>query len=179
MSSEHDWTVGSIQYKWLANDLASAASNRTLTPWIVLATHRMMYTTQLQEEGDFKVSLAMREHLEPLLYKYRVNLMLVGHQHSYERSCPAYKGECVDDGVSGTTHIVAGSAGASAEKGGFSPSLGNFSVAHVNDYGYLRLSANSSMLHVEFVRTNSYENESGEKQPPGSVWDSVTLMPWT
>ena len=61
--------------------------------------------------------------------------MLVGHQHSYERSCAAYQGQCVDDGRSGTVHIVAGSAGASIEKGGFSPKYGNISLRHLDDYG--------------------------------------------
>ena len=80
---------------WLEADLASV--NRTATPWVVITGHRMMvcagtvvmdcslaqYTTQLLEEGDYIVSLHMREALEPLIYQYQVNLMLVGHQHSY------------------------------------------------------------------------------------------------
>ena len=41
LSSEHDWTVGSRQYTWLAADLATV--DRAVTPWVVLATHRMMY----------------------------------------------------------------------------------------------------------------------------------------
>ena len=47
LSSEHDWRNGSRQYTWLENDLK--AVDRSNTPWIVLATHRMMYTTQLNE----------------------------------------------------------------------------------------------------------------------------------
>lgn len=41
LSSEHDWRNGSVQHLWLQRDLA--AVNRTSTPWVVLATHRMMY----------------------------------------------------------------------------------------------------------------------------------------
>ena len=58
----------------------------------------------------------MRAELEPLLTRERVNLMLVGHQHSYERSCAAFGGACVADGKSGTVHVVAGTAGATHEK---------------------------------------------------------------
>lgn len=43
----------------------------------------MQYTTQLQEEGDYIVSVHMRAAFEDLLYENQVNLMLVGHQHSY------------------------------------------------------------------------------------------------
>lgn len=77
------------------------------------------------------------------------------------------------DGLSGTVHIVVGSAGASAEKGGFSPALGNFSRAHVNDYGYLRVDANRTRLLVEFVRSNPHDGVAA-----GQVWDSVVLRPW-
>jgi hypothetical protein len=43
----------------------------------------LQYTTQLLEEGDYIVSLYMRQALEELIYQNQVNLMLVGHQHSY------------------------------------------------------------------------------------------------
>lgn len=38
MSSEHDWTKGSEQYKWIEKDLASV--DRKKTPWIILTSHR-------------------------------------------------------------------------------------------------------------------------------------------
>ena len=77
----------------------------------------------------------MSTQVEPLLAKHKVNLMLVGHQHSYERSCAAYGGRCVPPGQHGTVHLVVGSAGATLERGGFSPALGNFSMAHVDAWG--------------------------------------------
>ena len=43
----------------------------------------VQYTTQLQENADYIVSVHMREEMEELIYQYQVNLMLVGHQHSY------------------------------------------------------------------------------------------------
>lgn len=58
-----------------------------------------------------------------LIYKYRVNLMLVGHQHSYERSCAVFNKTCVPSGQA-PVHIVVGSAGAGLETGGFSPLVG-------------------------------------------------------
>jgi hypothetical protein len=173
MSSEHDWRNGSVQQAWVERDLA--AVNRTATPWIVLATHRMMYTTQLLEAGDYAVSLALRAHCEHLLRRYKVNLMLVGHQHSYERSCEVWNGTCVDAarGERGTTHIVAGSAGASLEKGGFSPALGNWSVKHINAWGYTRIDADRSRMKVEWIKVA--QPLVGE---PKEVWDSFEILPW-
>ena len=46
MSTEHNFTEGSPQYKWMEDDLKNV--NRTLTPWIVIAGHRAMYTSQIQ-----------------------------------------------------------------------------------------------------------------------------------
>lgn len=164
MSSEHDWTRGSEQYRWLEHDLAHV--DRLKTPWIVLTAHRMMYTTQLSEDADLKVSIHFREELEDLLWQYKVNLMLVGHQHSYERSCPVRKGKCTPDGK-GPVHIVIGSAGAGLERGGFSRDIGEWSVSHINDWGYLRIHSTVAQMHVQFVRNRD-----------GSVYDEVTLKPW-
>lgn len=35
----------------------------------------------------------MRQHMEPLLYRYGADLILSGHVHAYERHHPTYKGE--------------------------------------------------------------------------------------
>lgn len=164
MSSEHNWCKGSPQYKWLEKDLARV--DRSKTPWVVLTAHRMMYTTQLGEDADLKVSIHFREELEGLMWKYKVNLMLVGHQHSYERSCPVRDGECTPDGV-GPVHIIVGSAGASLETKGFSNQIGNWSVSHVNDWGYLRVDSSEEAMRLQFVLNRN-----------GAVYDEVTLQPW-
>lgn len=165
MSSEHDWTRGSEQFAWLERDLA--AVDRQETPWVVLTAHRMMYTTQLGEDADLQVSLRFREELEELLWTHKVNAMLVGHQHSYERSCAVRAGECTADGV-GPVHIVVGSAGAGLEQQGFSAAIGNWSVSHVNDWGYLRVAATARAMTLQFVLNRN-----------GAVYDEVTLEPWT
>ena len=196
-SSEHDWRTGSIQHRWIDGDLEKV--DRSVTPWVLVATHRMMYTTQMDEEADFRVSLGMRQHLEPLLVKHRVNMMLVGHQHSYERSCPVVNGTCVDNG---TVHLTVGSAGATLEKHGvrpfkdaacpwnkrafaahdqdhthkmnpsqFSPKYGNFSLVHRNRFGYIRLAASAEEMDVEFVEVPSAK----ERHEDVRITDRVTL----
>jgi acid phosphatase type 7 len=49
ISSEHDFTAGSDQYAWLEQDLS--AVDRAVTPWLVVAAHRPMYTSE-----DYPVS---------------------------------------------------------------------------------------------------------------------------
>lgn len=46
MSTEHNFTQGSPQYEWMEKDLKNV--NRSLTPWIVIAGHRAMYTSQIE-----------------------------------------------------------------------------------------------------------------------------------
>ncbi|GMF10884.1 unnamed protein product [Phytophthora lilii] len=188
MSSEHNWTRGSEQYEWLRHDLEQV--DRSVTPWVVLTAHRMMvglhkycwdlryevllthsslflqYTTQMNIEPDMKVSYKFQEEVEDLIYKHRVNLMMVGHEHAYERSCPLYRKECVADGK-GTVHIVVGSAGYPLGTEDFSSKYGNWSLRHVNDYGYLRIATSPEDMRIQFVLNKN-----------GNVYDEFTIEPW-
>ena len=57
----------------------------------------------------------------------------------------------------GPVHVVVGSAGATVEATGFSPEIGNWSVANADDYGYLRLAATKNSLTVGFVLNTNGE----------------------
>ena len=175
LSSEHHLAPGSVQHEWLIKDLervrgsGSGGGSGGGVPWVVVTLHRMLYTTQLCEEADYINSLLLRKQLEATLRKYRVNLVLVGHQHSFERSCAVYDGKCVGAGAHGTVHATVGTAGAGIEKCGFDPTdqHGNFSVARANKWGYARVAATEETLTLEFV-TNA----------DGAVWDTSTLRRW-
>jgi hypothetical protein len=70
LSSEHNYTVGSAQYKWLEADLQ--AVDRNVTPWVVLNLHRAMYINSNfggPVYSDLAVSALMIANLEPLLWK--------------------------------------------------------------------------------------------------------------
>ena len=108
MDAEHDWQMGSNQYSWLEADLA--AVDRTKTPWLVVTSHRPVYTTPECEQKTHFISEIMQENLNPLFEKYQVNLVLAGHAHWYQRLCSVRGGKCVDD-LGGTTHVTIGSAG--------------------------------------------------------------------
>eukprot|EP00891_Asterochloris_glomerata_P003873 jgi/Astpho2/3873/Aster-04384 len=76
-----NYQYSSAQYQWLQADLQSV--NRTQTPWVVVQFHNPWYSTYA---GSFKQVECLRYALEPLLYKYGVDLILNGHVHAYERS---------------------------------------------------------------------------------------------
>ncbi|KAF4659695.1 hypothetical protein FOZ61_004553 [Perkinsus olseni] len=85
LSSEHDWTEGSAQWLWLEHDLSTV--DRSLTPWIVLTSHRPMLVAVIGEPRN-TIEDHMADALMPLLKKYEVDLVTAGHWHHYERTKP-------------------------------------------------------------------------------------------
>jgi len=82
------------QYTWLENDLKNV--NRTVTPWLFLAWHDPWYCTNTVHYED---DLVMQESYEALLYQYKVDIVLNGHVHAYERTHPVYNNVTKSDGI--------------------------------------------------------------------------------
>ena len=146
MSTEHNFSRESVQYKWLEKDLSSV--DRRKTPWLIVVGHRPMYNSE-KYFMDHQVAIHMQKFFEPLLQKYKVDIAFWGHFHSYERTCKVYRSKCVKDGI---VHITIGSAGAELD------SVGLYEVEwseHFElSYGYGRVTvANSSALLCEFLRS--------------------------
>jgi hypothetical protein len=169
ISSEHDLAPGSPQRSWLEDDLAKAdaPASRALSPWIVLTMHRMVYALTAQG-GEGNTTRGLRASLEPLLRSRRVNLVLSGHQHSYERTCTVYDGVCLPPDQKGTVYITAGTGGAGLYK--YPPNVpitGEYTVAATARWGYLRVEANEQRMRVAFVDNLS-----------GGEYDEVVLPRW-
>ena len=116
ISTEHNFTTGSPQWLWLQADLKSI--DRSKTPWVIFGGHRAMYVnsdystgatvscasvnhhsyTPYQEcvsdpvpgPSDGAVSDLMIEHIEPLLYEYKVDIGFYGHNHVVQRHSAVY-----------------------------------------------------------------------------------------
>lgn len=146
VSTEHSLEIGSLQYNWLESVLAG--TDRQKYPWLVLMGHRPAYSEVTTESGDNSVSDHLRQQLDDLLMKYRVNLMLTGHLHAYERSCPGYMGDCRPDGTA-PVHVVVGTSGAQLEQNVEFPA--DFTMKAYTNFGYCRMEANITNLHVDFV----------------------------
>ena len=145
LSSEHNFTHASPQYTWLENDLKSV--NRSCTPWLILLLHRPIYSSQ-RFIPDFEVTTRLRVALEELLYYNKVDLVLAGHHHLYERSCPVYRQLCREGAP---THVVIGGAGFELEN----PGMWDFGWCKYfeSNHGYGRVSVvDRKSLLLEFVR---------------------------
>lgn len=153
MSTEHDFNVSSPQYDFLASDLAGV--DRTRTPWLIFAGHRPMYIDSNNTEGDAgdqPVAEVLRENVEPLLYKMKVDLALWGHHHSYQRTCPVFQQQCVQSngGYTAPVHVVIGMAGMGLSQNLVTPAPAWIHYVDDQEYGYTTLFANSTSLHMRY-----------------------------
>ncbi|XP_031371503.1 probable inactive purple acid phosphatase 27 [Punica granatum] len=168
--TEHDWREGSEQYRFIENCLASA--DRQKQPWLVFAAHRVLgYSSNRWYglEGSFEEPMG-RESMQRLWQKYRVDIAFYGHVHNYERTCPIYQNQCVNQEknhysgtVNGTIHVVAGGGGSQLSE--FSSLTPSWSLYRDYDYGFVKLTAfNHSSLLFEYKKSSN-----------GKVYDSFTI----
>lgn len=108
---------GSSQYQWLNQDLKNSKE-----PLKVVYFHHPIYST-----GYHGSTRELQKILIPLFEKYRVTLVLNGHDHDYERTVP----------IHGITYLVTGGGGAplyppvEADWTAHSESMYNFVLFHV------------------------------------------------
>ncbi|CAF3752081.1 unnamed protein product [Rotaria socialis] len=145
-STEHDFRHTSPQYAWLEQDLRSV--DRSRTPWIIVGSHRPMYASETDEPYDF-TKIILQLSLEPLFYKYHVDVNLFAHKHSYERTCPMFQQKCVSDGI---THVLIGMAGQDIDSGQYSGAA--WSRYHDQEYGYSQLWANRTYLYFSYYHNS-------------------------
>ncbi|RFU33810.1 hypothetical protein B7463_g2574, partial [Scytalidium lignicola] len=81
-------SIMNAQTDWLAADLA--AVNRSKTPWVIVAGHRPWYLSHANASGT--ICWTCKDVFEPLLIHYKVDLVLSGHSHVYERNAPLANG---------------------------------------------------------------------------------------
>jgi len=145
-STEHDFRRTSPQYAWIEQDLRSV--DRSRTPWIIVGAHRPMYASETDEPYDY-IKIMLQFYLEPLFYRYHVDLNLFAHKHSYERTCPMYQNRCIADGV---THVLIGMAGQDIDDGDYSGA--EWSIYHDQEYGYTQLWANKTYLNFTYFHNS-------------------------
>mmetsp|Transcript_4989 Transcript_4989/g.9209 ORF Transcript_4989/g.9209 Transcript_4989/m.9209 type:complete len:699 (-) Transcript_4989:168-2264(-) len=76
---------GSPQYNWAMKEFATY--DRQKTPWLIVMYHSATYHTYYTH---YKEMECFRSIWEPTFYKYRVDFVLNGHVHAYERTHPVY-----------------------------------------------------------------------------------------
>ena len=164
LSSEH-----SAQVAWLEHDLQ--AVRRDVTPWVVVALHRPMYVTGvdgtvLHRGDDYKVAANLRAAYEQVMRRYQVDLVLAGHHHSYQRTCPIFNSTCAPHAEApqqaharepgrteeywGPVHVVIGMGGYANTPILMLPPR-QFVFTDSLNHGFTRISARPQTLTFEFL----------------------------
>lgn len=191
MSTEHDYTIGSEQYNWIENDLKTV--DRTKTPWIIFGGHRPMYINSNYGgsiTSDLTVMNNLIYHIEPLLWKYRVNLAFWGHNHVVQRHSAVYNRTVVQrakqvygpygSGVAtamhynpqATVHMVVGTAGAQFTVNYVEP-YPDWNEAVFYRFGYAVVTAvNASYLSWDWTGVDNviYDRMGITQDDPTSSW---------
>lgn len=108
-------TEAQAQLAWLDQDLSAANGDRANHPFVVVMSHRGLFSTSLHSTDSDVI--AARKALAPLFDKYKVDLVINGHDHEYERSTPLTMDPSTGNPVvqpagMGTTYVICAGAGA-------------------------------------------------------------------
>jgi hypothetical protein len=90
----------------------------------------------------------MQHFMEDMIHKFKVDLGLWAHYHSYERTCPVLKSKCTEGS---TIHIVVGTAGKEFDNNPYMDM--DWSLYREIDWGYGRITVHSKKsLLWEWIR---------------------------
>lgn len=162
------------QLKWLKRDLAKACANRKSVPWIVVLAHRPFYcnmnfsphkTRDHTNEFCGYDAPRMRKQVEELLYAAKVDLVLTGHLHNYQRLQPLYHSTShlgpldslhLHVNPTAPVYIVTGTGGSREGSDYLSPTPQSWTQVQLRETSYSRIHlSNSTHLYWEQVSSLS------------------------
>eukprot|EP00817_Percolomonadidae_sp_ATCC50343_P001538 CAMPEP_0117420980 /NCGR_PEP_ID=MMETSP0758-20121206/2194_1 /TAXON_ID=63605 /ORGANISM="Percolomonas cosmopolitus, Strain AE-1 (ATCC 50343)" /LENGTH=497 /DNA_ID=CAMNT_0005202891 /DNA_START=261 /DNA_END=1754 /DNA_ORIENTATION=- len=162
LSTEH--LKDDRQKKWLIQDLKKVDTQKQ--PFTIAYLHRPMYSSNRNHGGHSQTQI----YFESIFVDHHVDLVLNGHVHAYERTCPINKGKCVDHGP---IHVVAGTAGYNSNEM-WEESTPKWSLKRNSNHGYLQLfmDQKKKQLTIQFLENN--------RVYPGcnpSIFDQFVISP--
>lgn len=140
------------QLRWLEKEL-SAARRDPGVRWVILSMHHHLYSSTVKRLND----VARIKVLAPLLDKYHPDLVLLGHNHNYERTYPLIGMKPTSKNPSryrkgeGVIHVISGGGGKSLYD--FTPEKPAFTATREKCYQFLRVHVSERALLVECIRT--------------------------
>jgi hypothetical protein len=139
---------GSAQHTFLERDLAASRAR-----WKLVAFHHPIYSSS--HHGS---ALDIRRNLIPVFDAQRVDLVLMGHDHVYERTKPLRADREVEPGT-GTVYVTTGGGGRKLYAAGRS----SFTAYTESAFHLTRLTVAADALRIEMIRAD------------GAVRDTATL----
>jgi Calcineurin-like phosphoesterase len=135
--------TGSAQEQWLRADLAA-----TSRPCVIATWHHPRFSSSYSNTPVGPLWTALQQ--------YGAELVLNGHEHSYERFKPQLANATAS--ATGIQEIVVGTGGRSLD--GFNTPLPN-SVVRLSTFGVLKLALGDNTYSWQFVKENGTVADSG------------------
>jgi hypothetical protein len=149
INSNDSTSPGSAQYNFLDADLAASSAT-----WKFVAFHHTIYSNSSHGSNT-----GIRNNLVPLFDRRGVDIVLMGHDHDYERTKPLRANQIVAPGA-GTVYVTTGGGGRDLYGAGQS----SFTAYSESTHHFTRVAINGSTLALDMIRTD------------GVVRDSLTLV---
>jgi hypothetical protein len=140
------------QLKWFEQTLKDARGDEAVR-WLIVFQHHPLYSSNVERLNNVGLINTVRKILDD----HKVDLLLAGHNHNYERTYPLRdinpttaeksnyrRGE-------GVIFVTSGGGGKSLYN--FTPDQPAFTAYREKVYHYLRVKASATALRVEAVRT--------------------------
>jgi len=159
-------------FEWIEADLKAANASRGERPWVVIATHQPIYCSfnSMEDQAEKRCYNFYERwvEFEELYFKYRVDMVLQGHVHTWERMGPTYKNASLNYSSwspdhrkthlinpEGPVYTIEGAAGNSYFMAPHTP-LANYSIASDPTLSYSTLTiVNGSALKYEHINAMS------------------------
>lgn len=123
------------QQQWMENLLANSTAK-----WKIVVGHHPVYTGGWRKNSDD--TKRMKDFLEPIFKKYKVDVYIAGHEHHLEYIKPE-----------GTTHYIISGAASEARPVSMYPEIGKFAAA---TQGFVTCSISGNQLLLQFI---NYKDE--------------------
>ena len=149
---------------WLENDLRT-----TRQFWKIVYFHHPPFAGG-PNENDPLATLA-RNCLVPIIERYGVQLVLNGHEHSYQRTFPLTGQQIVTKG-NGTVYVTSGGGGYGLYAAYSHPLV---AVGH-SVHHYLRVDVGTSRLTVRAIGLSGEEIDSFDLAPLPEISDSIEIL---
>jgi predicted phosphodiesterase len=131
------------QAGWFENALRTSTAK-----WKIVVLHHPLYSSGKKHGSNTK----LRRQIEPLLTKYKVNVVFSGHDHMYERTLPQQ----------GVQHFVTG-AGGKTRRGGIDLSSEIRAASFDQDNHFMMIEVDDKRIHFKAV------SEAGEIVDSGDI----------
>lgn len=144
------------QKAWLDQALAASTAK-----WKIAMHHHALISTDDDDYGNSWTGQSrggdqvIAAELQPLFEKYGVDLVFVGHLHTYERSWPIKNGKVDQNGV---TYVQLGGMGGNLED--FQPTKPWFNRKTFRDHHFLMLRGAEDTLEAEVIDADGHRRDA-------------------